>query len=218
MPVVTLFVPCIVTPLFLIRDNGMFFDIMFYIIAYLLGSLSSAIIIAKLCKLPDPRQHGSGNPGATNVLRTAGKFAGIAVLIFDFLKGMLPVLLAKFCGTTPVALGFVAMAAVLGHMWPIFFRFKGGKGIATGIGGVFGLSWPLALIALLVWLVVVAVTRYVSLASIIAAISVLFFNFWLGQRGYFLALFIVVILIIWRHKANIKRLIQGSESRLGQKK
>lgn len=182
------------------------------IIAYLIGSISSAILICKAMGLPDPRENGSGNPGATNVLRTAGKTPAILVLVADVLKGFIPVLLASILGVSGFALGLVALAAVLGHMFPIFFKFQGGKGVATTFGAVLMLSFTIGLIALIAWIVLVVTTRYVSLASLVSAVLatvlILFVN-----PSYFLPLLVMTVLIVWRHLPNIERLKAGTENK-----
>lgn len=194
-----------------------FFSLFFIIGAYLLGSISSAILACKLLQLPDPRTQGSGNPGATNVLRMAGKKLAILVLIGDALKGALPVLLAKYAGCTMSELSWIACAAFLGHLYPVFFGFRGGKGVATAIGGLLALAWPLACTALLTWLVVLIVFRYVSLASIIAAISVAIYAWWLVPHPAHPAIVLMSTLLIWRHRANMQRLLAGTENKLGKR-
>ncbi len=187
--------------------------IIFIIIGYLVGSINSAILISKAMKLPDPRTHGSGNAGATNVLRTSGKLPAILVLVCDILKGFLPVLIAGFLNVGGIWLGLVALAAVVGHMFPVFFKFRGGKGVATAFGGVLALSPWVALVSMIVWLIVVFVSRYVSLASLIAValatILVLFVHL-----HFFLPIAVMAVLIIWRHMDNIDRLRAGTESKI----
>lgn len=194
-----------------------FVSLFFIVGAYLLGSISSAILACKLLQLPDPRTQGSGNPGATNVLRMAGKKLAILVLIGDALKGALPVLLAKYVGCTMSELSWIACAAFLGHLYPVFFGFRGGKGVATAIGGLLALAWPLACTALLTWLVVLIVFRYVSLASIIAAISVAICAWWLVPHTAHPAIVLMSTLLIWRHRANMQRLLAGTENKLGKR-
>ena len=187
--------------------------IILVVIAYLLGSVSSAIIICKLMQLPDPRSTGSQNPGATNVLRIADKKTAALVLLGDILKGVIPVLLGHLFGLTPVWLGLIGFVAVVGHMYPVFFEFKGGKGIATAFGVLIALNWWLAVIALIVWLVVAKIFRYSSLASLsamlVTTIACLFI-----QMGYFWGLLLITVLSAWRHSDNIKRLLAGNESKL----
>jgi glycerol-3-phosphate acyltransferase PlsY len=190
--------------------------------AYLVGSLSFAVIVSRLMGLSDPRSYGSGNPGATNVLRSGSKAAAILTLVLDALKGYLPVaLVVRFgpaygLGVWTVAL--VALAAFLGHLWPVFFKLKGGKGVATAAGALFGIDPLLGAATLATWLIIAAFFRYSSLASIVAAA---FAPFWYllteGPDAVALAVFAMGVLLIWRHSANIKRLFAGTEGRLGRK-
>ena len=149
------------------------------LVAYLVGSIASAIVVCRVMGLPDPRTEGSGNPGATNVLRTAGKTPAALTLAGDVLKGVAPVLLAKGLGLSPAAVALAALAAFLGHLYPLYFGFRGGKGVATALGAVAALSWPVAAAMCALWLVVAAATRYASLASMIAAIGAPVAAFWL---------------------------------------
>ncbi len=187
--------------------------IIFVIIGYILGSLSSAIIVCKAMGLTDPRLEGSKNPGTTNVLRTSGKLPAILVLLGDILKGFIPVILAKILHVEGFMLSLVALAAVIGHIFPVFFQFKGGKGVATTFGALLGLNLTAAIIILIVWLIIMLLSRYVSLASIIAAalgaVLLLFMH-----NSYFLPFLIIAILIIWRHWPNIERLRNGTENKL----
>lgn len=188
------------------------------LIAYLIGSVSSAIIICKLFSLPNPRTQGSGNPGATNVLRIGGKLPAALVFIADFLKGLLPILIAKYLATPPIWLGIIAFAAFLGHLYPIFFKFQGGKGVATAFGAVLGLNGLLGILLFTVWLLVLIATRYVSLASIIAAICTPFFALIINKAAFLLPLMLIAILTIWRHRSNIKKLLAKTENKIGKKK
>jgi glycerol-3-phosphate acyltransferase PlsY len=189
---------------------------------YLVGSLSFAVIVSRLMGLSDPRTYGSGNPGATNVLRTGNKAAAILTLVLDALKGWLPVALVVRFGSAhglgEWTIAGVALAAFLGHLWPAFFRFKGGKGVATAAGTLFGIDPLLGAATLATWLVIAAFFRYSSLASIVAA---LFAPFWYllteGPDAIAMAVFVMGVLLVWRHSANIKRLFAGTESRLGKK-
>jgi glycerol-3-phosphate acyltransferase PlsY len=189
---------------------------------YLVGSLSFAVIVSRLMGLSDPRTYGSGNPGATNVLRTGNKAAAILTLVLDALKGWLPVALVVRFGSAhglgEWTIAGVALAAFLGHLWPVFFRFKGGKGVATAAGTLFGIDPLLGAATLATWLVIAAFFRYSSLASIVAA---LFAPFWYllteGPDAIAMAVFVMGVLLVWRHSANIKRLFAGTESRLGKK-
>ena len=188
------------------------------ILAYLIGSLSSAIIVCKCMRLPDPRTEGSGNPGTTNVLRIGGKKAAIITLIGDVLKGFLPVLAAHLMGFTGLYLALILLAAFLGHLYPLFFGFKGGKGVATAMGGLFALSWPVALATVITWLVVAFIFRYSSLAALAAAILSPLYNIVIGDMQYEAMFLIVTLFILWRHRENITRLIAGTEKKIGAKK
>ncbi len=190
--------------------------------SYLVGSLSFAVIVSRLMGLSDPRTYGSGNPGATNVLRSGSKAAAILTLALDALKGWLPVALVVRFGSAyglgEWTIAGVALAAFLGHLWPLFFKFKGGKGVATAAGALFGIDPLLGAATLATWLIIAAFFRYSSLASIVAA---LFAPFWYllttGPDAVAIAVFVMGALLAWRHSANIKRLFAGTESRLGPK-
>lgn len=196
--------------------------------AYLLGSLSFAVIVSRAMGLSDPRTFGSKNPGATNVLRSGSKQAAIATLVLDALKGWLPVWLAQRwaadLGWGDATVALVALAAFLGHLYPVFFRFKGGKGVATAAGVLFGVGWVLGVATLATFAIVVAFTRYVSLASVVAAVFAPTFYLmgsdvvWVTAPPVVVALVAMSALLVWRHSENINRLIQGKESRLGSKK
>ena len=196
--------------------------------AYLVGSLSFAVIVSRLMGLQDPRTFGSKNPGATNVLRSGSKPAAIITLLLDGIKGWLPVLLVRWLGK-PYGLedGTVAMvglAAFLGHLYPVFFRFQGGKGVATFIGVVFGIHPLLGAATAATWLIIAFFFRYSSLASLIAAVFAPCFYLlgdhlqWYAETPIALALAVMALLLAWRHSENIGRLLQGKESRLGAKK
>ncbi len=187
------------------------------IIAYGLGSLSTAILYAKYKGLPDPRQAGSGNAGATNIARIAGRNAAIIVLAGDALKGLIPILLAKFFGLSGGALGMIALAAMLGHIFPIFFEFKGGKGVATALGGLIGISFWLGLFLVIAWVIVASITRYASLSSLVAAVLAPIFGMLFVGGGMFLPGVIIAALIIWTHRDNIQRLRRNEESKIGEK-
>lgn len=192
----------------------MLIDIICIIIAYLLGSISSAIITCKLFGYPDPRTLGSGNAGATNVLRIAGKKLAILTLIFDALKGFVAVMIARTLGLDNFVLGIVALAAFLGHLYPIFFKFKGGKGIATGLGVMLALSPELGGMVIITWILIAAIFRYSSLAAIVAFVLAPIYAFLLTNRQYVIALFIITLFILWRHRTNIKRLLQKIEPKI----
>ena len=195
--------------------------------AYLIGSLSFAVIVSRLMGLNDPRSYGSKNPGATNVLRSGNKAAAVATLLLDALKGWLPVMLVKWLGAdyglgggTVAAVG---LAAFLGHLYPVFFGFKGGKGVATAAGVLIGISWVLGLATLATWLIVAYFSRYSSLASLAAAVfSPLFYLFgdraaWYVDKRIVMTLVVISALLIYRHRDNINKLLKGTESRLGAK-
>lgn len=190
--------------------------------AYLIGSLSFAVIVSRFMGLSDPRSYGSGNPGATNVLRSGNKTAAILTLVFDALKGYVPVLLVLIYGPR-FGLGhgtaaMVGLAAFIGHLWPVFFRFKGGKGVATAAGVLFAFNPWLGLATLLTFAIIVAFFRYVSLASIVAAAFAPFYQLLIWDAGAIAAAIAVMsLLLVWRHSANIQKLIAGNESKLGQK-
>jgi len=192
------------------------------IAAYLIGSLSFAVIVSRVFGLADPRSYGSKNPGATNVLRSGNKAAAILTLAFDALKGYVPVLLAVIyqtdlsIGESTIAL--IGLAAFVGHLWPVFFRFKGGKGVATAAGVLFALNPWLGAATLLTFAIVVVFFRYVSLASIIAAAFAPFYQLLLWGGGPTAGVVLVMsLLLVWRHSANIRKLMSGTESKLGQK-
>jgi acyl phosphate:glycerol-3-phosphate acyltransferase len=184
--------------------------------AYCLGSISFAIVVSKLMRLPDPRTYGSKNPGATNVLRTGKTLAAVLTLAGDAGKGWLAVWLASLVGAE-VALAGVAV--FLGHLFPVFYRFKGGKGVATAAGVLFGFDPWLGLGTLVTWLVIAAFFRYSSLASLVAALFAPFYAWWLfGLAPVFPAAAAIALLVIWRHRQNIARLLAGTEPRLGARK
>ncbi|MEW6692743.1 MAG: glycerol-3-phosphate 1-O-acyltransferase PlsY [Pseudomonadota bacterium] len=187
--------------------------------AYLLGSVATAIVVSRLLGLPDPRTMGSGNPGATNVLRTGRKGAALATLLGDLLKGLLPVALARLLEVGEVTLIATALAAFLGHIYPVFFQFRGGKGVATALGVLLGLAPWLGLAVLGVWLLVAATLRYSSLAALIAAATapVIAWGLGLGAAAIIGVAFMSALLIA-RHRGNIQRLLNGTESRIGAKK
>ena len=195
-----------------------FLELLIIILSYLFGSLNSAIIVCKLLKLPSPRSIGSGNPGTTNVLRLGGKKAAFFTLAGDLIKGLIPVLIAHFLQFQIIAISIVAFAAVLGHIAPIFFNFKGGKGIATLIGVLFGLNLFIALAFVITWLIIAILTKYSSLAAIIATIEIPFIIYYTYNIESFIIFFILAIIILARHKDNIARLIAQEESKIGKKK
>ena len=185
--------------------------------AYLLGSVSFAIVVSKLMRLPDPRSYGSKNPGATNVLRTGSKAAAILTLIGDGAKGWLAVWLALLY--VPEAAPYAALAVFLGHLFPVYYRFQGGKGVATAAGVLFGIDWRIGLGTLATWIIIAFFLRYSSLAALVAAAFAPFATaLLLGLNAYFAVVLVMSALLVWRHKQNIARLIAGTESRIGAKK
>lgn len=197
----------------------MLVDSVLVLFAYLLGSLSSAIILCRLTGLPDPRTQGSGNPGATNVLRFGGKKLAVLTLLGDLLKGLLPVLLARWLSASELILALVALAAFLGHLYPIFFGFKGGKGVATALGALLGLAWPVALAAAATWLAMALISRISSLSALAAALLAPAYMWWLtSSRELFAAVAVMSALLFWRHRSNIRNLLQGTEGRIGSKR
>ncbi len=181
--------------------------------AYLFGSISAAIIVCKVMGLPDPRTQGSNNPGATNVLRIGGKKPAVITLIVDMLKGFLPVMLAVLLKSDELTLSLVAIAAFLGHLYPVFFGFKGGKGVATALGVILGLNWMVALLMVLTWLLVAYGLKISSIAALVAsALSPLYF-WWLSGSYIFIMMSIfLMLLLFWRHRSNIQRVLNGTES------
>jgi glycerol-3-phosphate acyltransferase PlsY len=202
-------------------------DLLLIPIAYLIGSISFAVVVSKCMRLPDPHSYGSGNPGATNVLRTGNKLAAVLTLIGDALKGFFAVMLARILlGDESLTstlsswlLCGVVIAVFLGHLFPIFHGFKGGKGVATACGILFGINWILGLATLGTWIIVAAFMRYSSLAALAAAVfGPIYFVFLFGFQPMGIALLAVCLLLIWRHRSNIHNLINGKESRIGSKK
>lgn len=198
------------------------------IAAYLIGSLAFAVIVSRVMGLKDPRTFGSKNPGATNVLRSGSKAAAVVTLLLDALKGLLPVLAVKLWGK-PYGLGdgtmaLVGLAAFVGHLWPVFFKFKGGKGVATFIGVVFGINWILGLGTAATWLIIAFFFRYSSLASLVAAVFAPVYYLlgnrvaWYIEASIAVALAAMAMLLAYRHRENITRLLKGTESRLGARK
>ena len=196
--------------------------------AYLVGSLSFAVIVSRLMGLNDPRTYGSKNPGATNVLRSGSKPAAVVTLLLDGAKGWLPVALiawyGKPYGMFEGTMATAGLAAFLGHLFPVFFRFQGGKGVATALGVLLGFNWILGLAAAASWLVIAVFFRYSSLASLVAAVfAPVYYIFgdgvaWYLDKSLLLAMVVMALLLAWRHAANINRLLKGTESKLGAKK
>ncbi len=199
-------------------------DILLIPLAYLIGSVSFAVVVSKCMRLPDPHSYGSGNPGATNVLRTGNKRAAVLTLFGDALKGFVAVVLARMIlgeGSLSSSLNSwilcgVVVAVFLGHLFPIFHGFKGGKGVATACGILFGINWILGLATLATWIIVAKFMRYSSLAALAAAVfGPIYFVFLFGFHPMGIALLIVCALLIWRHRSNIHNLMNGTESRIG---
>ncbi|CEG58591.1 glycerol-3-phosphate 1-O-acyltransferase PlsY [Legionella fallonii] len=184
-------------------------------LGYLMGSFCSAVIVCRLFGLPDPREEGSKNPGATNVLRLAGKQYAALVMLADLLKGTIPVLIAKVFEADAVTVSFTALAAVVGHMYPVFFEFKGGKGVATAIGALLGFYFIIGVMVAITWLLIAKFSRYSSLASITAiGLSPFYTLLLIGRQDILPPLFIMVILILFKHRNNITRLIDGVEPKI----
>ena len=198
----------------------MLLNISIVVLAYLSGSISSAVVICKLLRLDDPRQHGSNNPGATNVLRLHGKKAAALTLAGDVLKGVLPVLAAHYIlmslntNAHDLVVGLAALAAFCGHIYPVFFGFRGGKGVATFTGVLFGMHWPLGLVFVGIWLIVALLFRYSSLAALTAAALVPAGSALLhSPREYIAVITMMSVILFWRHRSNIRNLIAGTEDR-----
>lgn len=190
--------------------------------AYLIGSVSFAVVVSKAMRLPDPHSYGSGNPGATNVLRTGNKLAAILTLLGDAAKGYVAVVIARVLIGVEIdswVLPAVAAAAFIGHLFPVFHGFKGGKGVATALGILLAIDWVLGLTTLSTWLIVAVFLRYSSLAALVSAVFVpIYFIFLFGVQPMAIAIAVMSALLIWRHKANIQKLLRGEEGRIGSKK
>ena len=202
------------------------FPILALLAGYLVGSLSFAVIVSRAMGLADPRSYGSGNPGATNVLRTGNKTAAIVTLLLDAAKGAVPVIAARLVGqrlgvgddAVAFAAALAGLGAFLGHLWPVFFRFKGGKGVATAAGMLLALNPWLGVATLATWIIVAAFMRYSSLASLVAAAFAPFYQLLIWGGGpEALVIAAMSLLLFWRHAPNIAKLMAGTESRLGQK-
>jgi glycerol-3-phosphate acyltransferase PlsY len=197
--------------------DSLFATSLFITTAYLLGSLSSAIIVCRLMGLPDPREQGSGNPGATNVLRIGGKKAAAITLFGDMLKGYLPVALAVYANLETSVIIYIGVAAFIGHLWPVFFRFEGGKGVATLLGVLFGLDPVIGAFAGGVWLLIAKGLKISSLAALIAmTLAPVFVWYWTGYEDWTIGVSAMSLMLIWRHKSNIQRLLSGEESAIGR--
>lgn len=184
--------------------------------AYLFGSISSAVLICRLFRLPDPRGSGSGNPGATNVYRLGGKIPAALTLFFDVLKGMIPVWGSYFLGIEPFYLGIIAVAACLGHIFPLYFHFRGGKAVATALGAMFPVAWEMALLLIATWVLVFRIGKVSSLAAIVTVSLAPFYAYWIKPQ-YTVPVIMISLLILWRHQSNIMRLRSGDEHRIKRK-
>jgi len=194
---------------------------LFVVVAYLIGSVSFAVVVSRLFALPDPHSYGSGNPGATNVLRTGNKAAAALTLFGDFAKGWLAVFLAKQYGpqpeTEPFVLAAVVLAAYLGHLFPVFHKFQGGKGVATAAGIMLALDWRLAAATFAVWFIVAVVLKISSASALVAAVVAPAFAFYFFGNTALAWVFIpITLLLFWRHKSNIQKLLEGKESSIGR--
>ena len=195
-------------------------DILVVVLAYLLGSLSFAVIVSKAMGMADPRSYGSGNPGATNVLRSGKKKAAVLTLLGDALKGLVAVVIAKCLWDaghiTEATVAWVSVAVLVGHMWPVFFGFKGGKGVATAVGVLFALSWPVALICTIVWLIMAFGLKISSLAALVATfLSPILAWYFIDESSWCWAVLVIAVLVLYRHKSNIHNLLSGKESKIG---
>ncbi|QLB20545.1 glycerol-3-phosphate acyltransferase [Vespertiliibacter pulmonis] len=184
--------------------------------AYLLGSISSAVIFCRLAGLPDPRENGSHNPGATNVLRIGGKLSALGVLLCDILKGLLPVSLGFYLNFTPTQIGLIALTACLGHVFPIFFKFRGGKGVATAFGAILPMGYLISGLAFGTWLLVFLISRYSSLSAVITALCMPLYV-WLFKPELTFPVALVCCLLVYRHHDNIQRLWRGKENKIWSK-
>ena len=209
------------------QDMALLYSLLATLAGYGVGSLSFAVIVSRLMGLNDPRTFGSKNPGATNVLRSGNKSAAVLTLLLDAAKGLLPVFLVNQFGQpyglAEGTLALVGLAAFLGHLYPVFFRFKGGKGVATALGVVLGVNWVLGLATAATWLIVAAFFRYSSLAALLAAVFVpVYYIFgdgvaWYLEKPVLVSLSLMSLLLVIRHAENIGRLVRGTESRIGKK-
>lgn len=190
-------------------------DILLVLGAYLLGSVSSAIIVCRLMGLPDPRTQGSQNPGATNVLRIGGKKAAAVTLVGDSVKGLIPMLVGHLLGASPLVLAGIALAAFLGHLYPLFFGFKGGKGVATALGVQFGLYWPIGASVAAIWLLMAYGLRISSLSALVSmALAPLIVWWWWQAPELILMQTLMSLLLLWRHRSNIRALVAGTEGKI----
>lgn len=192
-------------------------DLIWVVAAYLLGSISAAIVVCRLMGAPDPREGGSGNPGATNVLRLVGKKAAALTLLGDCLKGWVPVFVVSYLSSDGLLLAAVGLAAFLGHLFPIFFGFRGGKGVATALGVFAGFGWPVALPVVASWFAVAKLFKLSSLAALVSAmLAPLYVWLFMGEQNLVVASLVISLLLIWRHRDNIERLRAGTERKIGR--
>lgn len=194
-------------------------DYSFIFASYLIGSLSSAIIVCKIMGLPDPRGEGSGNPGATNVLRFGGKKAAAITLFGDMVKGLIPVLVVKYLDANTVTISLVGLAAFLGHLYPVFFQFKGGKGVATMLGVMFGFSWWIGLATAGTWLFMAKIIKISSLSALVAtALAPVYVWYWFNTNISIAVTIVMTVILFWRHRSNITNLVKGTEDSIGTDK
>jgi glycerol-3-phosphate acyltransferase PlsY len=196
--------------------RAMMLSIVLVILAYLLGSISSAVVVCRLMGLPDPRTQGSNNPGATNVLRIGGKRAAAITLLGDSLKGLIPMVVAHLLGVDATVLAATGLAAFLGHLYPVFFGFRGGKGVATALGVQFGLWWPIGLAVAAIWLFVAKVLKISSLAALVCMALAPVIVWLLWPEPVLVGMQLVIsVLLFWRHRSNIQKLVSGQEGQIG---
>ncbi|MDH5378663.1 MAG: glycerol-3-phosphate 1-O-acyltransferase PlsY [Gammaproteobacteria bacterium] len=190
-------------------------DYVLIIAGYLFGSIATAIVVSKLMGLPDPRTLGSGNPGATNVLRHGGKKAAAITLVGDCIKGVIPVLIAKLFTDSELVIALVAGAAFLGHLYPVFFGFRGGKGVATALGVFLAVDWRVGLATLGTWILAAIVTKISSLSALLASIISPLYMWWItGSQSYLILNILLTVLLVWRHRSNIRNLLTGNEDKI----
>ena len=193
----------------------MLINILLIFSAYLLGSISAAIIVCKTLGLSDPRTGGSGNPGTTNVMRLYGKKAAFLTLVGDIFKGIIPVLLAKVIVNSEFIIAICGLAAFLGHIFPIYFKFEGGKGVATLIGILFATHWLLGMSYIITWILTALIFRYSSLAALIAVLPIPIYSYFIEHNNqYTISFAVIAIILFWRHKPNIYNLLNGKEDKI----
>lgn len=216
---VSLTFTCLFSPISCTLRYMEIIDYILIFAAYLIGSLSSAIIVCKIMGLPDPRGEGSGNPGATNVLRFGGKKAAAITLAGDMLKGLIPVLIVKYLDANTLTISLVGLAAFLGHLYPAFFQFKGGKGVATMLGVMFGFSWWIGLATAATWLFMAKIVKISSLSALVAtALAPVYVWLWFNDIAPISATILMTVILFWRHRSNIQNLIKGTEDAIGTDK